>query len=113
MSGGGSGVGVAAGDSGSGVVAVGATVLVGAAVGLGQRQPAADLTGGEFRQVEILLRLGALPGDTGRHDQMAVDDAAYGHPDPSNPLDDLGVGRRRKAKATVDELKRQGIIVTI
>ena len=66
---------------------------VGAAIRLGQRQPAAQLAGRESRQELALLRLGAVALDDRRHDQVRVEDAGERHPDARDALDDLGVGR--------------------
>ena len=72
---------------------------VGAAVGLGQREPAPQLARGEAGQVVLALVFGAEALDGGRHDEVGVDEAAHRHPGVREPLDDLGVGGDRQAEA--------------
>ena len=74
---------------------------VGAAVGLGQRQPAAQLAGGEARQPGALLLLGADALDAGRHDQVRVEDAGQRHPHLRHPLHDARVGGGRQPEPAV------------
>src|SRR5436189_247323 len=53
---------------------------VAARVGLGERETAADLTGGEPRQPALLLLVGAVVHDEIRRDRVCVHDARQRHP---------------------------------
>ena len=61
---------------------------IGAAIGLGQREAAAQLAGGEARQEGLLLRFGAEALHRRRHDEVRVEDAGQRHPHPRYALDD-------------------------
>ena len=74
---------------------------VGAGVGLGQAQRAAQLAGGHARQVLALLFLGAAAFDRRGHDQVRVEDAGGRHPHRRHLDHDLGVDPRRQAQAAV------------
>ena len=74
---------------------------VGAAVGLSQREAAAQLARGEAGQVVLALVVGAEALDGSGHDEVRVDEAAHRHPGVGEPLDDLGVGGDRQAEAAV------------
>ena len=65
---------------------------IGAAVRLGERDAAAQLPGGEARQVARLLRIAAEALDCGGHDEVRVEDPRHRHPDRGHALDDLRVG---------------------
>ncbi len=101
----------AVGDPGLGavddvVVAVAArrhadALQVGAGVGLGEREPAADLAARKARQPALLLLLGAEFLDRERQHQVRVEDAGDRHPDRRDAHDDLGVDRGGQAEAAV------------
>ena len=74
---------------------------VGPAVGLGQRDRAAQLTARAARKVAPLLRLGAEALDGGGHDEMRVEDARHRHPHRRHALHDPRVDRRGEAQAAV------------
>ena len=74
---------------------------VGAGVGLGQRQAAADLAAGELGQPLRLLRRRAELLDRQRQHQVRVEDAGDRHPHARDLHDDLGVGPGRQAEAAV------------
>ena len=74
---------------------------VGAAVGLGEGEAAAQLAGREARQEAALLLLGADALHARRHDQVRVEDAGQRHPDLRHLLTDAGVGRGREPEPAV------------
>ena len=74
---------------------------VGAGIGLGQRQPAADLTRGELGQPLALLRLGAELLDRERQHQVRVEDAGDRHPHRGDLHHDLGVGGGRQSQPAI------------
>ena len=74
---------------------------IGAAIGLGQGQAAAQFARGEARQERALLRLGAETPDRSCHDEVRVEDAGQGHPHPRDALDDHGIDRGRKPEPAV------------
>ena len=74
---------------------------VGAAVGLGEREPATQLAAGEAGQVGGALLVGAEALDGGGHDEVGVDEPAHRHPGVGETLDDLGVGRDWQAEAAM------------
>ena len=74
---------------------------VGAAVGLGERDAAAQLAGSETRQVARLLRIAAEALHRGGHDEVRVEDAGHRHPHRRHPLDDLCVGGDGQAESAV------------
>ena len=80
---------------------------VGAAVGLGQRQPAAQLAGRKARQEPSLLRLSAEALDQLRHDQVGVEIAGQRDPDLGDPGDDRG----RRSAPTAQARRARGAIV--
>ena len=80
---------------------------VGAAIGLGQRQAAAQLAGGEARQELALLRLGAVALHDRRHDQVRVENAGQRHPHARDALDDLGIGRAGQAEPAIRRADRR------
>ncbi len=80
---------------------------VGAAIGLGERQAAAQLARREPRQEFLLLRLGAEALHRRRHDQMRIEDAGERHPHPRDALDDPGVEHRGKPEPAVRRRNRR------
>ena len=74
---------------------------VGAGVGLGQREPAANFAAGEGGEPAPLLRLGAEFFDGKRQHQVGVEDAGDRHPDRGDAHDDLRIGRGREAETAV------------
>ena len=74
---------------------------VGAAVGLGQCDPAAQLSGGKTRQVVRLLCFAAEALHRGGHDEVRVEYPGHRHPDRGHALDDLRVGGSRQAESAV------------
>ena len=74
---------------------------VGAAVGLGEREAAAQLARGKARQEAALLGFGAEALHGGRHHQVRAEDAGERHPDLGHARDHAGVGQRRHAEAAV------------
>ena len=74
---------------------------VGAAVGLGEREPAAQLGGRELREEVRALLVGAVAADELRHHQVRVDDAGERHPRARDGLDDAHVRARAEAEPAV------------
>ena len=74
---------------------------VGAAVGLGERDPAAQLPGGETRKEAGLLGFAAEALHRRGHDEVRVENPGYRHPHRGHPLDDLRVGGGGQAEAAV------------
>ena len=80
---------------------------VGAAVGFGQRQPAAQLGRPPSRgRKSGTLLVGAVAANELRHHQVRVDHAGERHPRAGDGLDDPHVGRRRQPEPAV--LRRDG-----
>ena len=71
---------------------------VGAAVGFGEREAAAQLGGREPRQEVRPLLVGAVAADELRHHQVRVDDAGERHPRRASRLDDPHVRATRRAR---------------
>ena len=96
-------------------------------VGLGEREPAAQLSACELRQVLRLQAFGAVFLDEQRHHEVRVEDAGERHPYLGDPADDARVELCRQAEAAVlradggaekaerlhllDHFRRPGIVV--
>ena len=74
---------------------------VGAAVRLGECEPAPELAGGEAGQVVVALLVGAEALNGGGHDEVRVDKAAHRHPGVGEALDHFGVRSDRQAEAAI------------
>ena len=74
---------------------------IGARIGLGQGQPAANLASSEFGQPLGLLLRRAEPLNRRRHDQVRVKNAGDRHPVARNAHHDLGIGGRRQAQSAI------------